>query len=78
MHLYLAQAHFRLEQFRETLAALAGAGEAGDSIAAVHELRGPGALAGSTSRSGPSPRSISGAARLPRRTPASCAARCST
>lgn len=39
VHLYLAQAHFRLEQFRETLSALESAGEAGEEIPAVHELR---------------------------------------
>ncbi len=39
VHLYRAQAYFRLEDFRNTLAALDGAGEVGDAIPAVHELR---------------------------------------
>lgn len=39
VHLYRAQAYFRLEEFHNTLAALDGAGEVGDAIPAVHELR---------------------------------------
>jgi len=39
VQLYRAQAYFRLEDFPNTLAALDGAGEVGDAIPAVHELR---------------------------------------